>query len=77
MQRQIIIGTFLAASVGALLNAAKGFSARDELIVRYDPVYEVLFELLHEGAIEKLSNEVPGATEDIPGTRFTFRLTEA
>ncbi|MFW6156900.1 MAG: hypothetical protein ACOC7J_06250, partial [Armatimonadota bacterium] len=65
-----------AASVGTLLNAVKGFSARDELIVRYDPVYEVLFELLHEGAIEQLSNEVPGAAEDIPGTRFRFSLTD-
>lgn len=62
-------------SVGPLLDAVKGYSSRDELIVRYDPVYEVLFELLEEGLIEQTKKSVPGAAEDIPGTRFEFTLT--
>jgi hypothetical protein len=63
-----------AQGMGALLDAVKPLSARDELVVRYDPVYEVLFELMLEGRVEQHAVEVPGATDEIPGTRFKFTL---
>lgn len=66
-----------ARSVGTLLTPVKPLSGRDELTTHYDATYEVLFELLHEGAIEQLGKAVPGAAENIPGRRFTFRLVES
>lgn len=64
------------ASVGPLLDAVKKHSAREELVVCYDPVYEVLFELLEEGVVQQEKTSVPGAAEGIPGTRFVFRLAD-
>ncbi|MFW6437987.1 MAG: hypothetical protein ACOCZ7_03140 [Armatimonadota bacterium] len=62
--------------VGALLAAVKPLSAREELVARYDPVYEVLLDLMEEGRIEQHVKQVPGAAEDVPGTRFVFTLTD-
>ena len=64
------------AGVGALLDAVKPLSSRGELVVRYDPVYEVLLDLLEEDRIEQHAKQVPGAAEGVPGTRFFFTLIE-
>ncbi|MFW5867073.1 MAG: hypothetical protein ACOCX2_04610 [Armatimonadota bacterium] len=70
------LGKGEALSVGPLLEAVKPLSSREELVVRYDPVYEVLLELLEEGRIEQHAKQVPGAAEDTPGTRFVFTLVD-
>ncbi len=68
------IGENGPASTGTLLGAVKGCSGRDELVARYDPVYEVLFELLRSGAIGQTTERVPGAAEGITAPRFRFGL---
>ncbi len=65
------------ASMGTLLGAVKSCSARKELVPRYDPVYEVLFDLLHAGVIHQSTERVPGAAEGITAPRFRFGLSEA
>ena len=58
--------------VGPLLDAVKHYSSRDELIVRYDPIYEVLYELLHEGCLTQQEERLPGAKEGITAPKFRF-----
>ncbi len=61
-------------SIGPLLDAAKAHSSRAELIVRYDPVYHVLHEMLSEGIIEQYTRTVEGAFEGLTAPKFHFRL---
>lgn len=58
--------------VGPLLDAVKRFSGRSELVVRYDPVYEVLFELLLSGEIQQTTLRVPGAAAGLDAPQFRF-----
>ena len=63
--------------MGALLDAVKDFSSREELIVRYDPVYHALYEMLAEGIVEQFTRTGEGATEGLTAPKFHFRLTNA
>jgi hypothetical protein len=76
--RDAIIGALREENelgVGALLDAVKPLSARDELVVRYDPVYEVLFELLEAGALEQRVHNRTGALPHLTAPQFRFSLT--
>ncbi|MGI5819502.1 MAG: hypothetical protein ACOX9R_15540 [Armatimonadota bacterium] len=61
--------------MGALLDAVKVHSGREELVVRYDPAYEVLFELLAEGSVRQQTDRLAGATEGLTAPKFRFILT--
>ncbi len=61
-------------TVGGLMDAVKVHSARDELVVRYDPTYHALFELLAEGVIEQERTVGEGAAESLTAPRLRFRL---
>ena len=63
-----------AMSAGELMKLVDPLSSRDELVVRCDPVYEVLWRLLREGAIERRTERVPGAREDRTAPRFRYAL---
>ena len=63
--------------VGPLLDAVKHHSAREELVVRYDPVYHALYEMLGEGIVEQYTETLEGAFEGLTAPKFHFRLTKA
>jgi hypothetical protein len=57
------------------MNAVRAHSARDELIVRYDPTYHALFELLAKGTIEQERTVGEGAADGLTAPRLRFRLS--
>lgn len=63
-------------SVGPLLDAVKVHSERDDLLVRYDPVYHALYEMLAEGLVEQYTVTLEGAFEGLTGPKFHFRLSD-
>ncbi len=63
-----------AMSVGELMKVIGPLSAREELVVRYDPVYEVLHDLESEGLVQREVLTVAGARSDLTAPRFVYRL---
>ncbi|MFW5867845.1 MAG: hypothetical protein ACOCX2_08520 [Armatimonadota bacterium] len=61
---------------GDLMKVVRGLSDREELVVRYDPVYEILFELLADGIISQRAHQRPGAAEGLSAPHFRFSLKD-
>ncbi len=57
---------------GALAQAVRTLSQREELVVTCDPVYETLWELLREGRIACTTLSVPGAEPGLDAPRLVF-----
>jgi len=59
---------------GELAEIVKPLSQRHEMIVVCDPVYEALYRLEAEGAIERELTRVPGARDGLTAPQFHYRL---
>lgn len=62
-------------SFGELSKLSDALSPRDELIVKCDPIYEVLWDLQREGVVRQEIERVPGAQEGLTAPRFRYHLT--
>lgn len=63
--------------VGDLLKAVEPLSSSPAPCVRYDPVYDVLHDLIRSGTVCRQVVRVPGAAEGIDGVRFLHTLKDS
>ncbi len=61
-----------ALSVGQFMERTTPLSEREELVVRYDPVYEILNELECQDLIVRDIERLPGADEGLTAPRFVY-----
>ncbi len=78
--REAIIHAIAAGdglSVGQLMEVTTPLSRREELLVRYDPVYEILNELEREGLIVRDTKRLAGAHDGLTAPRFVYSWLSA
>jgi glucosamine--fructose-6-phosphate aminotransferase (isomerizing) len=76
LARQVILEALAggdALAVGQMMERTTPLSAREELVVRYDPVYETLDELEREGLITRDIERSAGAGDGLSAPRFVYR----
>ena len=64
------------STAGALMKAIAPLSAREDRVVKCDPVYQVLFDLENEGFVAHEVAQVDGAEEGLTAPQFRFSVTE-